>query len=146
MNSEHQFLSRLRLKNLGRVVRHYGVYSTEGAMVGHFTLLRRGGRNWFVDGLRLDPEFQMFWVDAMTEALEFLGPGDYGYGWLYSLEPPRREEVERMPGVCVTKDEIIIVSGVDFAEWPSWSSIIAASARTVAATRPRRARPSRRWK
>lgn len=122
MNSEHQFLSRLWLKSIGRGVRHYGVYSTEGAMVGHFTLFRQGKRRWFVDGLRLDPEFEAFWGDAMTEALAVLGPGDYTYGWRYSLEGPRREEVERISGVCVTKEEAISVWGVDFADWPSWES------------------------
>lgn len=120
MNSEYKFLSRLWLKNIGRAVRHYGVYSTDGGMVGHFTLLRRRGRSWFVDGLRLDPEFEIYWNEAMAEVLEFLGSGHYAYGWSYSLEPPRRDAIGQISGVCVTKEEMIEVYGVDFADWPNW--------------------------
>lgn len=120
MNSEYKFLSSLWLKNPGRSVRHYGIFSIEGAMVGHFSLLRRRGRCWFVDGLRLDPEFQIYWGQAMAAALELLGPGRYAYGWAYSLEPPRRDAIEQIPGVRVTKEEAILVCGVDFADWPSW--------------------------
>lgn len=120
MHSEYRYLSRLWLKNPGAAVGHYGIYSAEGAMVGQFTLLRRQGRRWFVDGLKLDPEFQIYWVEAMAAALAFLGPGRYAYGWAYSLETPRREEAEQIAGVHVTKEEAIVVCGVDFADWPSW--------------------------
>jgi len=90
--------------------------------IGHYTLVRRGKVAAFYDGLNLFSEHRNLWPQAMRAALTEAGPGDFEYGWQWSLEPPRDMELKAIAGVTVTSSRQILVQGVDFANWEDWDA------------------------
>ncbi|MBL6458997.1 hypothetical protein JMJ55_27070 [Belnapia sp. T6] len=84
------------------------------------------GMGWksriFADGLQLLPEQQGAWSACMEELLRRLGRGRYLYGSDWSVEPPREEQIGRLPGTVVTNVSRHIVEGVHFSRWDNWDS------------------------
>jgi hypothetical protein len=124
MRSAHAHLRSLRTKYLlRRKVTTYGVFLGGPAAhthIGHFTIIARGLRRSFYDGLKLQPEHQNLWVEAMQTALRALGPGTYEYGCAWALEPCRQDPLETIDGVVVSAVEPAVVQGIDYAQWASW--------------------------
>jgi len=94
----------------------------EEIQIGHYTLVVSGRYRFFFDGIILYPEYAEHWTEAMVAALTQAGPGEYEYGWTWSIEPAREDALRAIPGVHVQKVRSLLVQGVDFANWPDWES------------------------
>lgn len=109
----------------------YEVYAGPKARkVGQCAVIRRSGRTVFYDGLQILPEHQALWPAAMAAVLRRLGPGRYRYGWEWSLEKPRHDQLAAIRGLRVTQVRSVIVQGIDFSRWPDWSSYLASVRKT----------------
>lgn len=88
--------------------------------IGYFTIRFRRDVREFYDGILLDPGHAERWPAAMTAALTACGPGTYRYGWNWSLEASREDDLRALPGVAVETTINAVVQGIDFARWPTW--------------------------
>ena len=76
----------------------------------------------FLDRLQLLEPTNEVWMAAMQALLSLAGPGDYEYGWVLNLEPPRELQLAKIEGVSVAGLWPLIVQAVDFSRWLDWES------------------------
>jgi hypothetical protein len=120
-------LSHLRARgarNLGRGRTHYlelvAKHDGGATKIGQCAVSQCGNSFVVNDGLLLLPEAQSLFAPAMESVLRTLGPGQYEYGGLWNIEPPREELLGTIDGVTVSEARRFFVQGVDFSKWPSW--------------------------
>lgn len=122
MRSAHAHLKRLGLKHLGRAKPHLCELRLGDTRIGHFTLISKGSNHSFYDGVNLLPEHRHRWRDAMAAALAEAGPGSFEYGWQWSPEPGREDDIAAIPGASLIAARQILIQGVDFSNWPTWDA------------------------
>lgn len=122
MRSAHAHLKRLGLKHVGRAAPQVFELRLDGARIGHFTLISKGSAHSFYDGLNLLPEHLGLWRTAMAAALAQVGPGVFEYGWQWSPEPGREDDIAAIPGARLLATRNILIQGVDFSNWPTWEA------------------------
>ena len=126
MRSAYVHLKRIGLKHIlrGAPQIYQVLLERDGRRVriGHYTLIRKSGLCSFYDGLNLFPEHRDLWGEAMRAALTEAGPGAFDYGWQWSPEPPRDEQIAAISGAALVSTRQILIQGVDFANWPDWEA------------------------
>ncbi len=126
LRSAYAHLRAFRLKAvLGRRLQLYELHQGEGVRrrkIAQCAIVHTPGRKVFYDGLLLLPEHADLWAPAMAQMLCHLGGGDYDYGWAWSLETPREEQLAAIEGVDVRDVRSFHVHGVDFSQWSDWES------------------------
>lgn len=125
MRFAHSHLRHLnvRLLGKGRAQSFILTATTEGETkpIGCFAMVSNGKTRKFYDNLALLPHYAEHWGEAMQAILAHFGPGDYEWGWEWSLEPPRQADLAAIAGVRVLDVEAIMVHAVDFSQWPTWN-------------------------
>ena len=135
MRSSYAHLETLRLKILMPAgMETFIVWRSIGGQeerIGHFIVTRRKGTRYFYDGVCLREQDQRYWADVVAMVLEAYGPGRFEYGWEWSLEPCREDELRRVSGVSITGVRNITVHAIDFAAWRSWEGYKASVSENV---------------
>ena len=135
VRSSYAHLETLRLKILMPAgMETFIVWRSIGGQeerIGHFIVTRRKGTRYFYDGVCLREQHQRHWADVVAMALEAYGPGQFEYGWEWSLERCREEELRRLSGVSITGVRNITVHAIDFAAWGSWEGYKASVSENV---------------
>ena len=116
----HQFYARVRTYDI--LLSEYGSLKK----IGQFAISSGYKLRVFTDSIQLLPEYQPLWQRIMTSILAELGPGVYRYGSDWSLEPPREQALEAIPGVKIEAVKPITVDAVDFSRWPTWDDYLQA--------------------
>lgn len=128
LRSSSSRLQSIRLKApLGHSLQLWEVYVPRAdgpRKIAQCAVAHHRGRTIFYDGLQVLPEALHLWPALMKELLAALGPGEFEYGWEWSLEPPREDELSTMAGVRILSVRAVDVHGVDFSRWPDWESYL----------------------
>ncbi len=135
LRSAHVHLSTLGLRTpFARAPRTFVVlakFAGEPKRIGHFTLVHSRDASGFYDGLCLKPDHAGCWAEAMAAALRLCGPGRFEYGWEWSLEPRREQQLGAIAGVEISLVRPSTVHAIDFARWPSWDDYRRATSENV---------------
>jgi hypothetical protein len=124
----HAHMAAWKLKNLARYrLRLFELYAGRGqerTKIGQcaVAIARHGRDSLFIDRIQLlsADDDDAAWATAMGAVLAQVGAGDYQYGWVQNLEPPREDALSRVPGVTIANVSPIVVQAVDFSNWASW--------------------------
>lgn len=83
---------------------------------------RFGGKRVFFDAIQLDSQHQSQWAAVMCGVLAELGAATYQYGSVWSLEPHREDDLQKINTITLLNSDAYRVMAVDFSAWPDWSS------------------------
>jgi len=125
MRFAHSHLRHLNFRLLGKGrAETFILTATADGMcepIGCFVLVSDGKTRKFYDNIALTPAYADHWREAIQAVLAHFGPGDYEWGWEWSLEPSRQADLEALPGVQILDAQAIVVHAVDFSQWPTWN-------------------------
>lgn len=99
--------------------------------IGQCWITRQSDRIQIGDGLQILPHYASLWPDMLRVLLDRLGPGRYEYGWAWSLEQPRTQELVTVPGVTIASVMEFAIHYINFSDWASWDDYYAAISENV---------------